>query len=126
MKETKKKILVVDDAKDLVKVVSDMLAFKGYETLTASHGKDAIDIALKEHPDLILLDLRMPDVSGHDVIRELRKDAWGKTAKFLILTATDFLKERPTDLGLAPTDYLSKSMWGIEAVEERIAKKLAE
>ncbi len=122
----KKKILVVDDAKDLVKAMGDMLTFKGYETLLASHGKEAIDIALKEHPDLILLDLRMPDVSGYDVVRELRKDDWGKTAKFLILTATDFLAERPNDLDLDPKDYLSKTMWGIEEVASRIDRKLSE
>ncbi len=68
----------------------------------------------------------MPDMTGYDVIRELRKDAWGKDVKILVLTATDFLEDRPTDLGLSPNDYLSKAMWGINIVVERVEKKLAE
>lgn len=123
---TQKTILVVDDAEELTKVIGDMLEYKHYRVLIAHNGTDAIALAKKEHPDLTLLDLRMPDVSGYDVVRELRKDDWGKTAKFLILTATDFLDERPTDLGLAPSDYLAKSMWGISEVATRIEKKLTE
>lgn len=124
--ESQKKILVIDDAQDLANVMSDTLEFKGYAPLVAYNGKDGLALALKEHPDLILIDVRMPDMTGYDVIRELRKDEWGKDAKILILTATDFLGDRPTDLGLRPHDYLSKAMWGINNVIDRVEKKLAE
>lgn len=117
-------ILVVDDAKDLARAMSDMLTFKGYRVLVAFSGTEAIATALREHPDLILLDVKMPDTDGYAVVRALRKDSWGKTAKILILTATDFLGDRPTDLDLLPSDYLSKSMWGIGGVITQVEKKL--
>lgn len=124
--EQKKKILVVDDSKELSGIMSDMLEFKGYETLVANNGKDAIVTALKEHPDLILLDLRMPDLDGYQVVRKLRKDVWGKTVKILILTAAGEVSDIPPDLGIEPSDYLLKALWGIENVGTKVKQKLAE
>ncbi len=126
MDTPKKKILVVDDSRDMSKVMSEMLIFKGYDTIVKMNGRSAITAALAEHPDLILLDLNMPDLSGFEVLRELRKDSWGKTAKVLMLTAADGVNDIPPDIGLSSNDYLIKSIWGIEEVEKKVRQKIAE
>ncbi len=122
--DTKRTILVVDDSTEMSKVMSDMLEFKGYATTVVHSGKEALDHALKNHPDLILLDLHMPDMDGFEVARALRQDAWGKDAKILILTANDDVSARPQDLGIGADDYLVKAIWGIEDVETKIRQKL--
>lgn len=124
--ESKKKILIADDSKTLSDLMKEMLEFKGYETHVVHDGEEALATALKEHPDLILLDLRMPKLDGYEVVRKLRNDNWGKTAKILILTATGQIGDIPNDLGIKGTDYMEKSIWGIEDVEQRIRKKLTE
>lgn len=121
-----KKILVADDSKDLSEVMRDMLVFKGYDVLMAHNSKDTVATALKEHPDLILLDLRMPDKSGFEIAREIRGDDWGKHAKILILTAVEGIGDIPPDIGIGADDYMVKSVWGIENVEKKIRQKLDE
>jgi DNA-binding response OmpR family regulator len=67
------KILIVEDFEDLRNLVSLYLCARGYEVLEARTGRTAIKIALSANPNLILLDLRLPDMNGLDVARELRK-----------------------------------------------------
>ncbi len=124
--EPKKKILIVDDSKELGNIMQDMLTFKGYEVTVENDGTKAVARALAEKPDLMLLDLRMPNIHGFDIVKALREDAWGKTAKILILTATDSLNEIPPGIGISSNDYMMKSVWGIEEVETRVRSKLAE
>src|SRR4051812_7121224 len=81
-----KKILIVEDEVPTALALGDKLAHEGYTVLKATNGKDGIRMALAEHPDLILADLRMPEMSGMDMISELRKDAWGAAVKIMILT----------------------------------------
>jgi two-component system response regulator MprA len=122
--DTKRTILVVDDSTEMSKVMSDMLEFKGYATATVHSGKEALAYAIAQHPDLILLDLHMPDMDGFDVVRTLRTDPWGKDAKILILTANDDVSARPHDINIGADDYLVKAIWGIEDVETKIRQKL--
>jgi CheY-like chemotaxis protein len=99
---------------------------KGYTTMTAYNGKDGLDTALREHPDLITLDVRMPIMDGYEVMRELRKDAWGKDAKILILTATGGSEPIPDDLTIPQSDFLAKTLYGMDNIAEKVAEKLAE
>ena len=68
-----KTILVVDDYEDLRKLVGFFLTARGYEILEAPNGRRAIHVAIKDNPNLILLDLRLPDMNGIEVARELQK-----------------------------------------------------
>lgn len=121
-----KKILIIDDVPDLADSIDDMLQFKGYHTMIARSGREGLTAALLEHPDLILLDLRMPDIDGYEVIRRLRKDAWGKHAKILILTAADTSEAIPEDIAVTPDEILHKSQWGIDNIAARVDIMLAE
>jgi len=128
MENTGKKILIIDDAEDLRDTMSEILEIKGYNAITANNGIEGVDMATEEHPDLILLDLRMPDIDGFEVIRRIRNhdDEWGKTAKILILTASGESDEIPTDIGFSPADFLLKTEYGIDNIAGRIEEKLNE
>jgi CheY-like chemotaxis protein len=69
-----KKILVVDDEPDVRKFLTAVLEKRGYETLTAANGKEAFEVAQRERPDLVILDLAMPGHTGTDFYRKLNKD----------------------------------------------------
>ncbi len=69
-----KRILVVDDEPDVRRFLTAVLERRGYDTLTAADGKEAFDIAERERPDLIILDLAMPNQSGTDFYRRLARD----------------------------------------------------
>lgn len=69
-----KKILVVDDKEDIVETVSFCLAQEGFEVVTAFDGNQALEVARREHPDLIVLDVMLPKENGYQVARFLRED----------------------------------------------------
>ena len=71
--ESPARILIVEDFEDLRKLVAIYLAGRGYHVFQARNGRAAIQIAKSENPNLILLDIRLPDINGLDVVRELRK-----------------------------------------------------
>jgi CheY-like chemotaxis protein len=79
-------ILIVDDSLIHLELFSTVLKANGYEVLTAEDGKEGIDIALKNHPDLILMDINMPGMDGLSAVRELRSN--NDTAKVPILAIT--------------------------------------
>jgi two-component system alkaline phosphatase synthesis response regulator PhoP len=122
----KQKILIIDDAKDLREAMTDILELKGYNVVTADRGESGVATALSEHPDLILLDLRMPDIDGFEVIRKVRENDWGKTAKILILTASGESDEIPKDIEMSIDDFLLKTEWGLDNIAIKIREKLEE
>jgi two-component system alkaline phosphatase synthesis response regulator PhoP len=83
-----KKILVVDDEPDILKIVSFRLGKAGYDIITAGDGKTALDLIRKERPDLILLDLRIPVVDGYEVARQVKTDEKLKSIPIIFLTAS--------------------------------------
>lgn len=121
---SQKKILIIEDSVDLADSLEDMLTFKGYEAIKATNGKQGFALATLEKPDLILLDLKLPDIEGYDVLRKLRADDWGKTARVLILTASDTSETVPDDIQIDPSDILHKAQWGIENLAIRIESEL--
>lgn len=107
----KYKILIVEDEAPARLAVKDKLEGGGYYVLQAANGQEALDIAVKEHPDLILLDVVMPVMDGLTMLRNLRKDDWGKTAKVIMLTnLSDPEKEEETSKS-GVFGYFVKSNW---------------
>ncbi len=86
MPENKFTILVVEDEVPTALALGDKLEHEGYKVLKAADGKEGMKIALAEHPDLILSDLKLPEMDGMEMIRQIRLDAWGKNVKIIILT----------------------------------------
>ena len=88
-----KKILVADDEAQLALAIKIRLQSKGYEVLTASDGRAALDLAIKEQPDLILLDVMMPTMDGYSCLRELNTKLGRGKVPIIILTARDRMKD---------------------------------
>lgn len=85
MKSTKK-VLIVEDDKAFRTVLSEKLKDEGIEVIEVFDGKSGLETALKEHPDLICLDFMLPIMTGIEMVKELRKDDWGKGACVILLT----------------------------------------
>ncbi|MGD1060297.1 MAG: DUF835 domain-containing protein [Methanomassiliicoccales archaeon] len=82
-----KTVLVVDDNPDVLAIVSELVSAQGYRAITASGGKEAIEKAKSEKPDLILLDINMPDIDGWSVLRTLKQEGLTSSIKVMMLTA---------------------------------------
>ncbi|MBI2094033.1 MAG: response regulator [Candidatus Omnitrophica bacterium] len=93
MTSTNGHILVVEDDRKLAEVLKQRLAFAGYDIHTEETGNTAIQYAVAHRPDLVILDLRLPDIGGFDVCRELRKHYTRWDVPILMLTGMD----RPVD-----------------------------
>lgn len=104
----KKRILVVDDEKDLVDLITYNLGRNGYEYLSAYNGGDAIDLAQREHPDLILLDLMLPGLDGTEVARRLKSDARTQAIPIIMLTAKSEETDQVVGLTIGADDYVTK------------------
>ncbi len=100
------RILIVDDEPEIVRGLEHNLRFEGYETVSAANGQDAIAAAAREAPDLILLDIMMPKLSGWDVCRTLR--AKGIDVPIVMLTARGEEMDRVLGLELGADDYVTK------------------
>lgn len=120
-----KKILIVEDEAPLRNAVSDILTFEGFEVFQAKNGQEGLDTALKEHPDLILLDLMMPIMDGLTMLEKLRQDAeFGKSAAVILLTNINDPDKVAMATEAGSYDFLVKSDWNIEDVVKKIKGRL--
>ena len=102
------KILVVDDELDILEIISYNLKTAGYDTVTAKDGSEAIQKAKIFRPDLIMLDIMMPNKNGIDTCRELRKIPEFKDTMVLFLTALNDEKSEVDGLNMGADDYIAK------------------
>ena len=102
------RILVVDDETDIVALVAYHLAKAGYRVSTAVTGGDALALARQERPALLVLDLMLPDLSGLEVLEQLREDETTRGVAVLMLTARKEEQDRIRGLSLGADDYLTK------------------
>jgi len=100
------RILIVDDEPEMVRGLEDNLRFEGYQTIAAGDGRRGLALALSEAPDLILLDVMMPGMSGWDLCRELRRR--GLDTPVIMLTARGEEVDRVLGLELGADDYVTK------------------
>jgi len=119
------KILLVEDDDALANIYIVRLQAEGFDVRRVSNGEDALDAALNYHPNLVLLDVMMPKVSGFDVLDILRNTPETANLKIIMLTALsqDSDKQRAESLGV--DDYLVKSQVVIADVIERIRHHLS-
>lgn len=100
-----KKILIVDDEPQIVEICRDYLKAAGYETVTASNGTQGLSLARREKPDLIVLDLMMPEMDGFEVTREIRRES---DVPIIMLTARVEETDKLIGLELGADDYITK------------------
>ena len=122
------KLLIVDDDMDTLRLVGLMLERQGYDVLAASSGDQALSLAKSASPDLILLDVMMPDIDGYEVTRRLRVDANTADIPVIMFTAKTQLDDKLTGFDVGADDYLTKPTQPrelfahIKAVLSRVSK----
>jgi DNA-binding response OmpR family regulator len=102
------KILVVDDDVDTLRLVGLMLQRQGYQIIAASNGHQALSMAQSENPDLVLLDVMMPDMDGYQVAKELRSHPITSTTPIIMFTAKSQLDDKVAGFDAGVDDYLTK------------------
>ena len=104
----KEKILIVEDEKDIVKMLEYNLKKEGFRILSAYDGEDAIDLATREHPDIVLLDLMLPGIDGLEVCKSLKAEKKSKDIPIIMLTAKSQEADKVLGLELGADDYVTK------------------
>lgn len=102
------RILVVDDDREIIRLLRSYLEQAGYEVLTAANGEMALHLLRREHPDLLVLDLMLPDRDGWDVTRLIRADATLADTPIIMLTARVDDTDKILGLELGADDYITK------------------
>lgn len=107
--EMKGLILLIDDSKMALKVTSDALAKDGHNVLTASSGKNGLELAKNGNPDLILLDVVMPDIDGYEVLKKLKSDELTRHIPVIMYTSQTKKDDILTAMKFGVLDYISKN-----------------
>ena len=102
------KIVIAEDEPDIRDLVAFTLRFAGYEVVTANNGEEAVQTASREFPDLILLDVRMPRMTGYDACRVMKADPELKDIPIVFLSAKGQESEVKTGMDVGAEDYLLK------------------
>ena len=110
------RLLVVDDEPNILELLATSLRFAGFEVTTATNGREALAAARRSRPDLVVLDVMMPDMDGFDVVRRMRGE--GATVPVLFLTARDATEDKVRGLTSGGDDYVTKPF----SLEELVAR----
>jgi DNA-binding response OmpR family regulator len=123
-KSDRAKILVVDDEPNIVQTLQDRLEMNDYSVITACNGRDGLEKAVSEKPDIILLDVIMPIMDGHEMLEHLRKNEEGRDISVIMLTARSQNNDiaRATSCGI--DDYIVKP-FDLSELLEKIESILA-
>lgn len=100
------KFLIVDDEPDVVDSVSELFTLRNYNVITATSGTKALEMVKKENPNIIILDIRMPDISGIDVLKEVKKSH--PKIRVIMLTGVEDESTKNMAIGLGASGYLTK------------------
>lgn len=125
----KEKILIVDDEKDIVKMLDYNLKKEGFRILSCYDGEEALSLSAREHPDLIILDLMLPQVDGLEVCKTLKKDSLTAAIPIIMLTAKVQEADKVLGLELGADDYITKPfsprelVARVKAVLRRVSEK---
>lgn len=110
------RVLLVEDEAQLCRMLELELKYEGYEVSCASDGREGLRRAKEERPDLVLLDIMLPELSGLEVLRRLRRD--GSDVPVILLTARDNVADKVAGLDAGANDYITKPF----AIEELLAR----
>ncbi|MCF7885539.1 MAG: response regulator [Candidatus Marinimicrobia bacterium] len=117
------KILVIEDSEKSAELEKKILEKKGHTIFVEHYGKDGLKTAKKEKPDLILLDIKLPDISGYDVCKKLKKSRKTRDITIFMVTSNDKIKDIEHAFRLGADDYITKP-FRASALWPAIATKL--
>ena len=121
----KKKILIVEDEESLLKLESILLTSKGYDVRGVANGQEALDAVAEEKPDLILLDIMLPEIDGFEVCQRIKDDPDTKDIPVIMLTAKKSREDMARGEKVGADWYITKpfkSVMVIETIQRFLAK----
>jgi two-component system sensor histidine kinase/response regulator len=122
----KRKVLIIDDLADNIYILNEILSANNFEVIAASNGKDGIQQAISENPDIIVCDIMMPEINGFQVLEELRNNPKTMLIPFIFLSARSELQDIRNGMKLGADDYITKPVNRkelINAINTRLDKK---
>lgn len=122
--DSEKKILIIEDEKVLLELLSDKFQDCGFIVNCAQSAEAGIRLALKNHPDLILLDIILPKMDGLTMLRKLRQDSWGKEVPIIILSNLGDQNKVMEAMKVGVYDFLVKSNVKLSEVVEQVREVL--
>jgi two-component system response regulator VicR len=125
MAEEKKKVLCIEDEPEMIDLIKLILERKGFEVLGAVGGKEGLEVIRREMPDLILLDLMMPEVDGWEVFRQMRADEQMKDIPVIVVTAKAQSIDKVLGLHIAKVDDYVTKPFGPQELLRSVNKVLA-
>src|SRR3954467_2250778 len=120
-----KKILVIEDEPEMRRNITQLLRYHEYEPLAASNGRDGVEAARRDRPDLILCDVMMPELDGYGVLQLLQADATLARTPFIFLTAKGEKDDLRSGMNLGADDYLTKPVANsdlVRAIQMRLRR----
>lgn len=117
-------VLIIEDASYLAESLIDMLHMAGYTTMHAPTGEQGVGAAITHQPDLTILDIRLPDINGYEVYRRIRETSWGKTARIVILTASESIEHIAANIDIPREDIMFKPHWSLQKLQEKVAERV--
>lgn len=124
MSKNKKTILVVDDEKDINNAVCTALKDAGFNVISALDGKSGLALAFEQKPDLIFLDIIMPEIDGIEFLNQLREDDWGKNASVIVMTVVDDMEKMAEVMEKGGEGYVLKSEAALGELVQKAKQKL--
>ncbi|OGY29086.1 MAG: hypothetical protein A3F35_02060 [Candidatus Woykebacteria bacterium RIFCSPHIGHO2_12_FULL_45_10] len=120
MGKEKIKVLLIEDEKEVLELYKLKLTLDDYDVITATSGKEGLEKAFKENPDLIYLDIKMPEMDGFEVLQRLRSEEATKTTPVVILSNFDEQEMIEKGLTLGANEYLIKSQFTPEDISSKV------
>lgn len=117
-------LLLVEDDLPIINVLKERLAQEDLELLIAKDGEEGLKMALKTHPDLILLDIIIPKMGGLLMLEKLREDSWGKKVKVMVLTNLSNIESEKKAIKHKVIDYITKTNCSLISLIKKIKKNL--
>lgn len=117
-------VLIVDDEESLGNILSQKFRDEGITAYTAYNGREGLQLALEKHPDIILLDIMMPEMDGFDVMRHLQEDEWGKNVPIILLTNSSSIDTVARAVSTGMSEYLVKTDIRLDDVVAKVKDRL--
>jgi DNA-binding response OmpR family regulator len=117
-------LLLVEDDLPIINVLRERLEQEDLELLIAKDGEEGLKMALKTHPDLILLDIIIPKMGGLIMLEKLREDSWGKKVKVMVLTNLSNIESEKKAIKHKVIDYITKTNCSLITLIKKIKKNL--
>lgn len=119
-----RKILIVEDETAILNGISDKFTNEGFMVIRAKDGQEGLDEALKNHPDIVLLDNLMPNTDGFFFLENLRKDEWGKNVRIIMWSNSNDPNTINRAKKLGVVDFMIKSEWEYRDVVKKVREAL--